>query len=104
MNVDKAAETTNIAAANNSANCTVRRALTDRKRFCSVAIVHRHWRRAKGDREARIPLRCRELALDDVGLGAKVWMPDRNLSGRCRSIREADNAVRAGLRGPLAVR
>src|SRR3954465_11088085 len=103
MKVDKAADTTSIAPANNSANWTVSRALRERKDRIASIIHHRHCRRRpQPNREAGASLTGRDALLNHAARSAQIRVPNGDSPRRVRGIAEQGDALRVGARGPGA--
>src|SRR4029078_7390550 len=87
MNVESAAETSNIAPAKRSANWTVSRALSEwKERIGSIIHGHGRRRRAEADREARVALARGDVLLDDPAGRAEIGMPGGQWARRIRRI------------------
>src|ERR1700745_1523904 len=101
MKVERAAETASIAAAKTTANCTVRRVLSERKDRIG-SIIHRHRRRRwpKPDREACAMLIQRDCLLHRPVRSAQIRMPDNYPSGGIGSVSKLDDPLRIGACSP----
>ena len=71
MKVDSAADTPSIATANSSANWTVSRALSERKRGALIVMAIAHRRRPQADREAGLRSPGRDPPLTTMLPGAR---------------------------------
>src|SRR5687768_5331575 len=93
MNVDSAADTPSIATANSSANWTVRRALSERKRRALVIMAHRQRRRTQVHGEAfRSPPR-RDAFDEQIARRSKIGVPDAQPRRRVGSVGELHDAL-----------
>src|SRR5687768_11499710 len=103
MNVDSAADTPSIATANSSANWTVRRALSERKRRALVIMAHRQRRRAQIDREAFRAPAGSDAPGERIARRPKIGVPNAQPRRRVGRVGELDDALAVRPSRPWAV-